>query len=116
MVWSVALKHEVERDYTLVCDVSCITSLLLANINYAHTHIKLHGSGNPPLGPVQTLHFTLTCAEFNVYEENLSFSSFALDLSLVKCNILTGPSVSHLNINTNRTSLLMCEIFVKYLW
>ena len=67
------------------------------------------------LGPVQTLHFTLTCAEFHVYEENLSFSLFALDLSLVKYNILTGPLDSPLNINTNQTSLLMCEIFMTLL-
>ena len=67
------------------------------------------------LGPVQTLHFTLTCAEFHVYEENLSFSLFALDLSLVKCNILTGPLDSPLNIDTNQTSLLMCEIFMTLL-
>lgn len=67
------------------------------------------------LGPVQTLHFTLTCAEFHVYEENLSFSLLALDLSLVKYNILTGPLDSPLNINTNQTSLLMCEIFMTLL-
>lgn len=67
------------------------------------------------LGPVQTLHFTLTCAEFHVYEENLSFSLFALDLSLVKYNILTGPLDSPLNINTNQTSLLMCEILMTLL-
>ena len=99
-----------------MCDVSYITSLLLANVNYTHTHIKIKRQWKSTLGPVQTLHFTLTCAEFQVYEENLSFSSFALHLSLEKCNILTGPSVSRLNINTNPTSLLMCEIFVKYLW
>ena len=53
MIKSAELKREVKRGSTfrLTSDLSCIASILFANVNFTHVRtLKLRDTGNQPLG------------------------------------------------------------------